>query len=166
MGKVNLCVRLLTTFNVAATGPLASASRLGTNSKGPGLNPPKLPGPLFSKLTGSCQAMTEQLEQLIQAAAQMADDDPRLAQARELIRLRIIAKLRQTYPNLDQANCANVIATVFENLENIVQWVNENGVHIANDEPVIRDALLSELRMVLCADQTRCTVAKAGSAAG
>ena len=99
--------------------------------------------------------MTEQLEQLIQAAAQMADDDPRLAQARELISLRIIAKLRQTYSNLDQANCANVIATVFENLENIVQWVDENGVHIANDEPVIRNALLSELRMVLCANQTR-----------
>ena len=96
--------------------------------------------------------MTEQLEQLIQAAAQMADDDPRLAQARELIRLRIIAKLRRTYPHLDQPNCANVIATVFENLENIVQWVDENGVHIANDEPVIRDALLSELRMVLCAN--------------
>ena len=103
--------------------------------------------------------MTEQLEQLIQAAAQMADDDPRLAQARELIRLRIIAKLRQTYPNLDPANCANVIATVFENLENIVQWVDENGVHIANDEPVIRDALLSEMRMVLCANQTPCTLA-------
>lgn len=99
--------------------------------------------------------MTEQLEQLIQAAAQMADDDPHLAQARELIRLRIIAKLRQTYSNLDQANCAKVIATVFENLENIVQWVDENGVHIANDEPVIRNALLSELRMVLCANQTR-----------
>ena len=63
--------------------------------------------------------MTEQLEQLIQAAAQMADDDPRLAQARELIRLRVIAKLRQTYPNLDQENCANVIAAVIENLENI-----------------------------------------------
>jgi hypothetical protein len=42
--------------------------------------------------------MTEQLEQLIQAAAQMVDDDPRLEQA------RIIAKLRQTYPNLDKAN--------------------------------------------------------------
>jgi hypothetical protein len=110
--------------------------------------------------------MTEQLEQLIQAAAQMADDDPRLAQARGLIRLRIIAKLSQAYPHLDQANCANVIATVFENLENIVQWVDENGVHIANDEPVIRDALLSELRMVLCANQTRCTVATAGSSAG
>jgi hypothetical protein len=110
--------------------------------------------------------MTEQLEQLVQAAAQMADDDPRLAQARELIRLRIVAKLRQTYPNLDQANCANVIAMAFENLENIVQWVDENGVHIANDEPVIRDALLSELRMVLCANQTRRTVATAGSAAG
>jgi hypothetical protein len=110
--------------------------------------------------------MTEQLEQLIQAAAEMADDDPRLAQARELIRLRILAKLRRTYPNLDQANCANVIAMVFENLENIVQWVDENGVHIANDEPVIRDALLSEMRMVLCADQMRCTVATAGSGAG
>ena len=96
--------------------------------------------------------MTEQLEQLIQAAAQMADDDPRLAQARELIRLRIIAKLRQTYPNLDQTNCTDVIATVFENLENIVQWVDENGVHIANDEPVIRNALLSELRMMIGAD--------------
>ena len=110
--------------------------------------------------------MTEQLEQLIQAAAQMADDDPRLAQARELIRLRVIAKLRQTYPNLNQANCANVITTVFENLENIVRWVDENGVHIANDEPVIRDALLSELRrMVLCTDQMRCPVPMAGSGA-
>ena len=104
--------------------------------------------------------MTEQLEQLIQAAAQMDDDDPRLAQARELIRLRIIAKLRQTYPNLDQANCAKVIATVFENLENIVQWVDENGVHLANDDPVIRDALLSELRMVLCADQRCCAAGR------
>ena len=55
----------------------------------------------------------------------MADDDPRLVQARDLIRLRIIAKLRQSYPNLNQANCVNVIATVFENLENIVQWVDE-----------------------------------------
>ena len=108
--------------------------------------------------------MTEQLEKLIQAAAQMADDDPRLAQARELIRLRIIAKLRQTYPNLDQANCGHVIATVFENLENIVQWIDENGVHIASDEPVIRNALLSELRMVLCVNQTR--VATVSAAAG
>ena len=31
-------------------GRQLAASRLGTNSKGPGLNPPKLPGPLFSKL--------------------------------------------------------------------------------------------------------------------
>lgn len=93
--------------------------------------------------------MTE-IERLIQAVARMADDDPRLAQARELIRLRIIAKLRQTYPNLNQANYANVIATVFENLENIVQWVDDNGVCIANDEPVIRQALLSELRFVVC----------------
>ena len=93
--------------------------------------------------------MTEQLEQLIQAAAQMADDDPRLAQARGLVRLRTLAQLRQTYPKLDQANCTDVVATVFENLENIVQWVDEDGVHIANDEPVIRNALLSELRMVL-----------------
>jgi hypothetical protein len=93
--------------------------------------------------------MSEQLEQLIQAAAEMADDDPRLAGARELIRLRIIAKLRHAYPNLDQTNCKDVIATVFDNLENIAQWVDENGVRIPNDEPVIRDALLSELRMVL-----------------
>jgi len=110
--------------------------------------------------------MTEQLEKLIQAAAQMADDDPRLAQARELIRLRIIAKLRQTYPHLDQANWTDVMAAVFKNLENVMQWVDENGVRIANDEPVIRDALLSEMRMVLCANQTRCTVATAGSGAG
>jgi len=109
--------------------------------------------------------MSEQLEQLIQAAAQMDNDDPRLVQARDLIRLRIIAKLRQSYPNLNQANCVNVIATVFANLGNVMQWVDENGVHIANDEPVIRDALLSELRMVLCADQTRCTVAIAGAGA-
>jgi hypothetical protein len=100
--------------------------------------------------------MTEQLEQLIQAAAQMADDDPRLVQARDLIRLRIVAKLRQAYPNLNQANWVNVIASVFENLGNVMQWVDENGVHIANDEPVIRDALWSELRMVLlCAKQTQ-----------
>ena len=106
--------------------------------------------------------MTEQLEQLIQAAEQMADDDPRLPQARGLVRLRILAKLRQIYPNLDQTNCTDVMATVFKNLGNVMQWVDENGVHIANDEPVIRDALLSELRMVLCADQTRSTVSMAG----
>jgi hypothetical protein len=93
--------------------------------------------------------MTEQLEQLIQAAAQMADDDPRLAQARELIRLRVIAKLRQTYPNLDQANWADVMATVFKNLENVMQWVDDNGVRIPNDEPVIRNALMGELRTIL-----------------
>ena len=76
-----------------------------------------------------------------------------------------LALLRQSYPSLNQANCVNVIATVLENLGNVMQWVDENGVHIANDEPVIRDALLSELRMVLCADQTRCTVAMAGAGA-
>ena len=108
---------------------------------------------------------SEQLEQLIQAAEQMADDDPRLPEARGLVRLRTLAKLRQTYPNLNQANCTDVMATVFKNLGNVVQWVDENGVHIAIDEPVIRDALLSELRMVLCANQTRCTVATAGSGA-
>ncbi|SEP51137.1 hypothetical protein SAMN02990966_07877 [Rhodospirillales bacterium URHD0017] len=107
---------------------------------------------------------SEQLEQLIQAAEQMADDDPRLAQARGLVRLHTLAKLRQTYPSLDQANYTDVMTTVFENLGNVVQWVDENGVHIANDEPVLRDALLSELRMVLCANQTRCTVHMAGSA--
>jgi hypothetical protein len=58
------------------------------------------------------------------------------------------------------------MATVFKNLENVMQWVDENGVHIPNVAPVIRDALLSELRMVLCAGQTRCTVATAGSGAG
>ena len=94
--------------------------------------------------------MTEQLEQLMQATAQMADDDPHLAQAREVIRVRVIAKLRATYPNLEQANCADVIASVFDNLENMVQWVDENGLHIANDEPMLRDALVSELRMILC----------------
>jgi hypothetical protein len=56
----------------------------------------------------------EQLEQLIRAAEQMADDDPRLPQARGLVRLRTLAMLRQTYPNLDQANCTDVMATVFE----------------------------------------------------
>jgi hypothetical protein len=109
--------------------------------------------------------MSEQLEQLIRAAAEMVDNDPRLAQARALIRLRIIAKLRQTYPNMGQANYTDVIAKVLENLENIVQWVDDNGVRIPNDEPVIRDALLSELRMLLSADQIRCTVAVAGSGA-
>ena len=65
--------------------------------------------------------MTEQLEQLIQAAAQMADDDPRLAQARGLIRLHTLAKVRQTYPNLDQANCTDVMMTVYKNLGNVMQ---------------------------------------------
>ena len=93
-----------------------------------------------------------EIEQLIQAAEQMADDDPCLPQARRRVRLRTLARLHQMHPNLDQANCTNVMATVFENLENVVQWVDENGVHIGNDEPAIRDALLSELRMVLCAN--------------
>ena len=83
---------------------------------------------------------------------QMADDDPRLPQARGRVRLRALANLRQTYPNLDQANCTDVMASVFKNLGSVMQWVDENGVHIANDEPVIRDALLSELRMVMCAN--------------
>ena len=96
--------------------------------------------------------MTEQLEQLIQAAEQMADDDPRLPQARGLVRLRTLAKLRQNYPNLEPANYTDVMATVIENVGNVMQWVDENGVHIATDEPVIRDALVSELRMVLCAN--------------
>ena len=91
----------------------------------------------------------------------MADDDPHLPQSRELIHLHTFAKLRQAYPNLDHANCTDVMATVFKNLGNVVQWVDENGVQIANDEPVIRDALLSELRLVLCANQTRCTLAMA-----
>ena len=104
---------------------------------------------------------SEQLEQLIQAAEQMADDDPCLPQALGLVRLRTLANLRQNHPNLDQANCTDVMATVFENLGNVVQWVDENGVQIAHDEPVIRDALLSELRLVLCANQTGCTLAMA-----
>ena len=54
---------------------------------------------------------------------------------------------------------------VFENLENTLQWVDDNGVRIPNDEPVIRDALLSELRLILCADQTPFSVAIAGSGA-
>lgn len=91
----------------------------------------------------------EQLEQLIQAAERMADDDPRLAQARELIRLRVLAKLRKTYSDLDLTNCAEVVATVLKNLSNLVQWEDDNGVPIANDHPAIRDALLRELRMLL-----------------
>ena len=43
---------------------------------------------------------------------------------------------------------------MFENLENIVQWVDDNGVCIANDEPVIRQALLSELRYAGTLDQS------------
>jgi hypothetical protein len=42
-----------------------------------------------------------------------------------------------------------------------VQWVDENGAQIANDEPVIRDALLSELRMVYAL--TKFAVPRAGS---
>src|SRR4051794_12417505 len=103
--------------------------------------------------------MTEQLEQLIHAAEQMADDDPRLPQARGLVRQHTLANLRQNYPNLDQANCTDVMVTFFKNHGNVMRWVDKDGVHIANDEPVIRDALLSELRIVLCADQTRRTVA-------
>jgi hypothetical protein len=100
--------------------------------------------------------MTEQLERLIQAAEQMAADDPGLPQARSLLLTRSLATLRRTYPNLDLTNCVDVTATVFNNLGNRVQWVDENGVPIANDEPVIRDALLSELRMVLGASAVRC----------
>ena len=94
---------------------------------------------------------SEQLEQLIQAAQQMADDDPRLAQARGLIRLRVLAKLRETYPTLDLTNCADVMATVFKNLGNVVQWEDDKGESISMDEPAIHDALLSELRMILFA---------------
>lgn len=57
-----------------------------------------------------------EIEQFIQAAEQMADDDARLPQARGLVRLHALAKLRQTYPNLDQANCTDVMARVFKNL--------------------------------------------------
>ena len=93
----------------------------------------------------------EQLEQLIQAAQEMADDDPRLAQARGLIRLRVLAKLRETNPTLDLTNCADVMATVFKNLGNHVQWQDDNGESISMDEPAIHDPLLSELRMILFA---------------
>ena len=94
----------------------------------------------------------EQLEQLVQAAQQMADDDPRLAQARGLIRLRVLAKLRETYPTLDLTNCTEVMAAVFKNLGNLVQWEDDDGERIAMDEPAIHDALLSELRMILFAN--------------
>ena len=56
----------------------------------------------------------EQLDQLIQAAEQMANDDPRLTQIRGLIRLRVLAKPRETYPNLDLTDCADVMAMVFK----------------------------------------------------
>ena len=91
----------------------------------------------------------KQLEQLIQAAEQMADDDPRLTQARELIRLRVLAKLRKTHPNLDLTSCAQVVATVLKNLANLVQWEDDKGVRIADDHPALRDALVSELRMLM-----------------
>jgi hypothetical protein len=99
-------------------------------------------------------AMTnnEQLAKLIQAAEQMADDDPRLTQTRALIRLLVLAKLRETYPDLDLTNCADVMATVFKNLANLVQWEDDKGVRLANDQPAIRDALLSEIRMLLFAN--------------
>jgi hypothetical protein len=45
------------------------------------------------------------------------------------------------------------VATVFANLENLVQWADEKGRRIANDQPAIRDALLSELRLVLSANR-------------
>src|SRR5215218_8700909 len=112
---------------------------------------PETAGSSFPASAGRGRAMIE-IEQLIQAAEQMADDDPCLPQARRRVRLRTLARLHQMHPNLDQANCTNVMGTVFENLGNVVQWVDENGVHIGNDEPAIRDALLSELRMVLCAN--------------
>lgn len=35
-----------------------------------------------------------------------------------------------------------------------MQWVDDNGVCIANDEPVIRQALLSELRYAGTLDQS------------
>ncbi|GEP61645.1 hypothetical protein [Reyranella soli] len=91
----------------------------------------------------------EQLEQLIQAAEQIADDDPRLVQARELIRLRVLFKLRKTYPELDLANCAQVVATVLKNFSNLMQWEGDEGVRIANDHPALREALVSELRMLM-----------------
>lgn len=96
----------------------------------------------------------EQLEQLIQVAEQMADDGPRLAQARGQIRLRVLARLRETRPSLDQANFADAAATVFANLENLVQWEDEKGRRITNDQPAIRDALVSELRLVLSANRS------------
>ena len=91
----------------------------------------------------------EQLDQLIQAAEQMANDDPRLAQIRGLIRLRVLAKLRETYPNLDLTDCADVMAMVFKDLGKLLQWEGDKGERITNDRPAIRDALLRELRMVL-----------------
>ena len=92
---------------------------------------------------------SEQLEDLIRAAEQMADDDPRLTQARGLIRHRVLAKLRKSCPDLDLTSCADVMATAFKNLEDRVQWEDDNGARIANDHPAIRDALLSEIRMLM-----------------
>ena len=94
----------------------------------------------------------EQLEQLIQAAEQMADGDPRQAQRRALIQLRVLARLRANYPYLDLTNWADVMTAIFKSLEVLVQWEDDNGVRIANDHPTIRDVLLSELRMVLLAN--------------
>ena len=70
----------------------------------------------------------------------MADDDPRLPQTRGLIRLRVLAELRETYPDLELTNCAEVVATVFKNLSKLVQWEDDKGVRIADDQPAIRDA--------------------------
>jgi hypothetical protein len=76
----------------------------------------------------------------------------RVAQARGLIRLCVLAKLRKTYPTLDLTNCTDVVATVFKSLGNHVQWEDDDGERIAMDEPAIHDALLSELQMILFAN--------------
>jgi hypothetical protein len=52
-------------------------------------------------------------------------------------------------PDLELTNCAEVVATVFKNISELVQWEDDKGVRIADDQPAIRDALLSELRRLV-----------------
>ncbi|SRR5260370_33443939 len=90
-----------------------------------------------------------EIEALIEAVRQMPANHPTFAEARGMVRLRVFAKIKESYPDLPQEECAIALEQVWTK---IVDLAAEQGQYVAGDHPAIGKALLDELWLTLFAN--------------
>jgi hypothetical protein len=88
----------------------------------------------------------------INAVRQIADDDPRVIAYRGFVRLRILARIQDAYPDLPPLGAIDAVEQVWLNIVATIEAAARGGKHVAGSHPAIGKALMDELWVTLFAD--------------